>query len=117
MSACSVALKSSQPPQLLPQKPRINSQPARLMGMTTVYVLKSIRHGKRYVGLTEREVETRINEHNSGVTPWTRENGPFELVYSEIYENHDFARRRERYFKSGKGRRALDNLLTTRQML
>jgi putative endonuclease len=79
--------------------------------MTIVYVLRSIRHGRRYVGLTERAVETRLKEHNSGVTPWTRENGPFELVYSEVYGDHELAKRRERFFKSGKGRRVLENLL------
>ncbi len=79
--------------------------------MVTVYVLESLRHGKRYVGLTERDVETRIKEHNAGVTPWTRENGPFRLVHTERYISINLARKRERLLKSGKGRRVLNNIL------
>ena len=79
--------------------------------MVTVYVLESLRHKKRCTGVTERDVTVRLNEHNAGVTPWTRENGPFKLVHTEVYDSLDFARRRERFLKTGKGRRVLQNLV------
>ena len=79
--------------------------------MPFVYVLRSKKNGKRYVGCTSKTVEERFKEHNSGNTRWTRQNGPFDLVYSEILPDLREARRRERFFKSGQGRKFLDNTL------
>ena len=78
--------------------------------MATVYILESLRHGKRYVGVTERAVDLRIHEHNTGVTPWTRQNSPFRLLHAETYNSIYLAKRRELFLKSGKGRQVLKNL-------
>lgn len=78
--------------------------------MAMVYVLESLRHGKRYVGVTDRDVEIRVKEHNAGVTSWTRENGPFKLIRTEEYDSMDLALRREKFLKSGKGRKVLENI-------
>ena len=52
--------------------------------MFTVYVLSSLRNGRRYVGFTARDVEERLAEHNRGYPKgWTSRNGPFDLVYVE----------------------------------
>ncbi len=53
--------------------------------MYTVYVLRSEKNGKRYVGFTSVDIEKRLNWHKWGLTPWTRQNGPFELIYTETY--------------------------------
>jgi len=76
--------------------------------MASVYVLKSLRNGKRYVGLTAEGVAKRLYEHNTGKNRWTRSNGPFQLVRVERYEDLVLARRRERFLKSGDGRAFLD---------
>ena len=76
-----------------------------------IYVLKSTKNGKRYVGYTKGSPETRLRQHNSGSNKWTKENGSFELVYTERYEDSGEARRRERFLKSGVGRKILSETL------
>jgi len=75
-----------------------------------VYVLESLRNGKRYVGSTSKAPETRLREHNSGSNRWTRQNRPFKLVYYEEHQSVAEAGRRERFLKSGAGRRIRDEL-------
>ena len=71
----------------------------------TVYVLRSLRNGRHYVGFTSRSLERRLEEHNRGYPKgWTSHNGPFEVVYQEAYECEREARARERFLKSGRGR-------------
>ena len=77
--------------------------------MYKVYVLKSLKNGKRYVGYTEKDVQLRLDEHNSGTNKWTRINRPFKLVYYEEYNNKTEAIKRENFLKSGQGRKFLDN--------
>ena len=79
--------------------------------MFTVYVLKSLRNGKRYVGSTEKEALIRLREHNYGSNKWTRENGPFKLIYTEQFEIKSEALKREKFLKSGQGRKWLDEHL------
>ena len=80
--------------------------------MFTVYVLASLRNGRRYVGFTARHVEERLAEHNRGYPKgWTSRNGPFELVYVELYGTEEEARARERFLKSGQGRQWLTERL------
>lgn len=81
--------------------------------MYHVYVLKSVVSGKRYVGFTSQSPQDKLIEHNQGSATWTRANGPFELVYSESAENKTKALAREKFFKSGDGRRVLDRLIET----
>ena len=78
--------------------------------MHCVYVLRSLKNGKRYVGLTGLEIENRLRQHRSGSTAWTRQNGPFELIHSEKFSNKKSAQRRERFLKSGHGREFLNQL-------
>ncbi|MBI4134057.1 MAG: GIY-YIG nuclease family protein [Candidatus Terrybacteria bacterium] len=82
-----------------------------ISNMFYVYVLKSERNGKRYIGSTSKDPITRLREHNGGNTPWTRQNRPFILVYTEKYETKTLALGRERFLKSGQGRKQLDVML------
>jgi len=75
-----------------------------------VYVLESLRNGRRYVGSTSRAPEIRLREHNNGSNRWTRQNRPFKLVYCEECESKVEANRRERFLKSGVGRKMRDEL-------
>ena len=79
--------------------------------MYSVYVLRSLRNGKQYVGWTRKTVVERLQRHQRGSTPWTKQNGPFEVVYAEHYLDAAEARRRERYLKGGHGREFLNSLL------
>ncbi len=74
----------------------------------TVYVIESLKNGKRYVGFTSKPVNQRLNEHNRGCNKWARENRPFKLVYQEFFDNEKDARKREVFLKSGQGRKLLN---------
>lgn len=71
--------------------------------MFFVYILKSLKDGKRYIGYTNN-LKRRLTEHNSGLCKSTSKRFPFELVHSEEYEEKSEAMKRERFFKSGRGR-------------
>jgi len=74
------------------------------------YVLRSLKDGQHCVGMSQ-DVSRRLKEHNDGRTRSTKSRKPFEIVYTEECENREAARKRERYFKSGAGRRYLDKIL------
>lgn len=80
--------------------------------MYYVYVLKSLRNKKRYVGSTKNLPEERLKQHNWGSNTWTKHNGPFELIYKESYSTLTEARKRENFLKSGVGREELDRILS-----
>jgi len=73
--------------------------------MYYVYILRSLRNQKSYVGFTSKEVKDRLNEHNVGSNKWTSENGPFELIYYESFYCEKDARCRELFLKSGVGKK------------
>jgi putative endonuclease len=68
-----------------------------------VYVLKSQKDKKTYVGFT-RDVLKRLDRHNSGKVESTRHRRPFDLVYTEEFSSENEARKRERYLKTWAGR-------------
>jgi putative endonuclease len=84
---------------------------AEVNSMHYVYVLKSLKNGKRYIGFTSKDPNERLTEHNNGSNIYTRHNGPFKLVYFEQHEDKDFARKRECYFKTGYGRKYLNKII------
>ena len=79
--------------------------------MPHVYVLRSLTTGKRYVGSTDQTTKERLSEHHRGMAEWTKRHRPFELIYSEEFADMDLARKREKFFKTGKGRSVLDSIL------
>jgi putative endonuclease len=78
--------------------------------MFAVYVIESLKNGKRYTGFTGKNPEQRLAEHNRGCNKWARENRPFRLIYTEVYTLKNVAQKRERSLKSGQGRKFLDKL-------
>lgn len=81
--------------------------------MFTVYVLRSLKDNKRYVGHTSKDAFIRLKEHNRGCNKWTRQNGPFKVLYAEMYKNKIEAIKREHFLKSGQGRKWLDENIKT----
>jgi putative endonuclease len=71
--------------------------------MYTVYVLRSIKLGTFYTGQTEN-IENRLQEHNQGMSFYTKSKRPWELVYSEHFFSRSEAMKREKYLKTGAGR-------------
>ncbi|HVT01489.1 MAG TPA: GIY-YIG nuclease family protein [Patescibacteria group bacterium] len=76
--------------------------------MFYTYVLKSNFDNKLYVGCTQ-DLKKRFNEHNSGRVDATKNRLPMVLIYYEACLNEDKAFRREKYFKTGYGRKFLNS--------
>lgn len=78
--------------------------------MIVVYVIKSIAKKFRYVGITN-DLEERIRRHNSGRSKSTAPYKPFKLIYTEELKSYQEARKREKFLKSGAGRKFLNDFL------
>ena len=65
--------------------------------MYYVYVLRSLKNAKRYIGYTSKSPQLRMKEHNAGSNQYTKGNRPFELIHYEECDNEDFAIKRERF--------------------
>jgi putative endonuclease len=72
----------------------------------TVYAIKSSLHDRVYVGFTGN-LKIRLKEHNQGKTKSTKGYRPWILIYQEIVDTREEARRREKYLKSGCGKEFL----------
>ena len=79
--------------------------------MFRVYVLKSLKNSKRHVGYTSKLAEERLWEHSNGSNKFTKQNGPFVLFRQECYINKTEAIKREKFLKSGQGRKFLDQVM------
>lgn len=79
--------------------------------MYYVYVLLSEQDGKFYTGATS-DLQSRIKQHNEGKVPATKIRGPLRLVYYEACLSQKDAFKREKYLKTGMGKRYLRNRLT-----
>ncbi|MBL7072880.1 MAG: GIY-YIG nuclease family protein [Candidatus Omnitrophica bacterium] len=78
--------------------------------MYFVYVLKSLKDDKFYIGFSE-DVKRRIKDHNSGKVLSTKDRRPFKLIYYEAHLSKKDALRRENYFKTTKGKTTLKQIL------
>ncbi|MBI2195509.1 MAG: GIY-YIG nuclease family protein [Candidatus Levybacteria bacterium] len=78
--------------------------------MWYVYLLFSRKTGKWYTGST-RDLRKRIEQHNLGKNVSTKHGVPWKIIYCEVSLSRDDARARERYLKSGMGKRYLKNRL------
>ncbi len=87
--------------------------PARIARelMFYTYVLESLNDKKLYVGWTD-DLKTRFIKHNKGKVPSTRDRRPLRLIYYEACLLKEAAIKREKYFKTGFGRRYLKSRLT-----
>ncbi len=74
--------------------------------MYYIYVLQSLKDKGFYTGFTDN-LERRVKEHNNKEEPSTKSRAPFELVYYEGCIEKDDAIAREKYLKTGKGKRYL----------
>ena len=76
-----------------------------------VYILFSEKHDKTYVGFTTNLIE-RIKSHNYlGTKGFTIKFRPWKVIHIEFYSTKKEALQREKYFKSGKGREEIKQML------
>ena len=78
--------------------------------MFYTYIIQSTKDKRFYTGSTG-DLRKRLNEHNTGKVFSTKNRGPFELIYYEACLNEQDATAREKYLKSGMGKRYLKNRL------
>ncbi|MCK7517745.1 MAG: GIY-YIG nuclease family protein [Ignavibacteriales bacterium] len=63
------------------------------------YILYSIKFNKHYYGHTS-DLAKRLDEHNSGLSRYSKSYIPWELIYSEVFPTRSEAMKREKFFKS-----------------
>lgn len=66
--------------------------------MFYIYVLKSKKDNKLYIGST-KDLRKRLKQHNDGKVFSTKYRRPFELVYYEAYKSEKDSRKRESNLK------------------
>lgn len=75
-----------------------------------VYTIQSLVDGKWYTGYTP-DLRKRILKHNQGLVCSTKKRKPFKLIYYEACLSEKDAKAREKYLKTGMGKRYLKNRL------
>ena len=74
------------------------------------YILQSKNNKRFYTGFRS-DLRKRFYEHNSNLSTYTKGRGPFELVYYEACKNKKDSLQREKYLKSGRGKRFIKERL------
>jgi len=78
--------------------------------MWYTYLLQSNKDNLWYTGCSN-DLRKRFKEHNNGLVTSTKGRGPFKLIYYEACSNKNDAFAREKYLKSGMGKRYIRNRL------
>ena len=78
--------------------------------MYYVYTLLSHKDGNLYTGSTN-DLKRRLKEHNAGGVNSTKNRSPLKLIYYEACIDEEDTRNREKYLKSGMGKKYLRNRL------
>ena len=78
--------------------------------MHYLYILKSERDGKLYIGYTAN-LRKRLRQHQAGQVLATAPRRPLRLLYYEAYLAEEDARNREHFFKTGWGRNYIKKYL------
>ncbi|RJQ58054.1 MAG: GIY-YIG nuclease family protein [Stygiobacter sp.] len=78
--------------------------------MFYVYALYSSKFNKIYIGQT-CDLTSRLIEHNSGKSFYTKRFIPWEIIYTEEFETRGEAMKREKQLKSQKGREFVWNII------
>jgi putative endonuclease len=75
-----------------------------------VYVLRAARDNGFYIGFSTN-LRARLRQHQDGEGFATKSRGPWKLIYYEAYTEREDAEGREKFLKSGSGRRFLHDQL------
>ncbi len=78
--------------------------------MYYTYILYSYKESKFYIGYTS-DLERRLKEHRLGHVHTTARYSSPELIFYEAFIVEEDAVRRERYFKTAKGKKSLRLIL------
>lgn len=75
-----------------------------------VYVLFSLKDKLLYIGYTT-DIDKRFEAHSKGYSESTAPRRPFTLLFCEYYLSKKDAKRRENYFKTTAGKKAIKIML------
>lgn len=75
-----------------------------------VYVLLSLKDKKLYIGSTTN-LKQRLTDHFHGESKATAPRRPFKLIFCEYFLSKKDALKREKYFKTTAGKKALKLML------
>ena len=75
-----------------------------------VYILKSELHNSNYVGIS-KDPYKRLKEHNTGMSKYTKGRRPYKLIHIEVCSDRISARKKEKYYKSGFGRKQVQSFI------
>lgn len=84
--------------------------------MLYVYVLRSKKDGKLYIGKT-RDLRKRLEKHSKGDVPSTKTIRPLELIYYEAFIDISDWSKEELFLKSGVGKEPLKQRLLNSLLL
>jgi len=82
--------------------------------MYCVYVLKSLKDKRHYIGYS-KDVNLRLAQHNSGQVRSTKSRTPFDVIYTEEFKTSLGVRKRELELKRMKNGIQFKELLNTRE--
>lgn len=77
----------------------------------SVYILFSEKDSLLYIGFTSN-LEKRIERHNGGESGSTAYRRPLRLIFCEFYLFEEDAKKREMYFKTTMGKKAIKLMLS-----
>jgi putative endonuclease len=83
--------------------------------MAWLYILYSKKLNKYYVGAC-KELDRRFYEHNIGHSKFTSTGMPWELIYSEEFQDLISAKRMEAEIKKKKSRIYIETLIKTNRI-
>ena len=72
--------------------------------MFNVYILESVTTSKGYIGYSTN-LEARIQDHQSNRANWTRNKGPWKLIFLREFENKSDALKFEIALKKTRNKR------------
>lgn len=75
-----------------------------------VYILFSLKDGKLYIGFTNN-LRHRLTLHANGKVDATKNRLPVKLIHYEYFINEKDAKAREKFLKSGYGRKQFKEIL------
>jgi putative endonuclease len=79
--------------------------------MYTVYIIQSRKDNSYYIGYME-DIERRLSEHNCGLSRYTSQKLPWDLVYTEMYLTKTEALKRELFLKRQKNKTFYQRIIT-----
>ena len=80
--------------------------------MAFIYILRSKRNGKFYIGSTAGAIEARVKKHQYGGVSFTRKNLPVELALAQECSNIKIAREIEKKLKGLKRKDYIEKIVS-----